>query len=211
MLLVAEDVVKDPNEEEAEAKSAEANEEADERPSEVDPAEIAAEDVSYQSGDAPEEEADGDAAAAQEPDPRDAQIEELTQQLLRTRADFDNFRRRTRQEREELVQFATKKLLADLLPVLDNFDRAIQALEGANEPQIKQGIEMVHRQLVQVLYQYGITEMEAVGAPFDPALHEAVMQEQVEGQEPGRVLEVLQKGYLLHGKVLRPAMVKVSV
>ncbi|WP_367306198.1 nucleotide exchange factor GrpE [Alicyclobacillus acidocaldarius] len=208
MLLVAEDVVKDPNEEEAEPKSAEADAEGDARPSEdVDPAEMAEEDLSYEAGDSAEEEG----ASASEPDPRDAQIEELTQQLLRTRADFDNFRRRTRQEREELVQFATKKLLADLLPVLDNFDRAIQALEGVDEPQMKQGIEMVHRQLIQVMHQYGVTEMDAVGAPFDPSQHEAVMQEQVEGQEPGRVIEVLQKGYLLHGKVLRPAMVKVSV
>ncbi|WP_062306307.1 nucleotide exchange factor GrpE [Alicyclobacillus sendaiensis] len=209
MLLVADDVVKDPNEgEAAESKSADAKAEADARPSdEVDPAEMAEEDLAYEPGDAAEDEAPG----ASEPDPRDAQIEELTQQLLRTRADFDNFRRRTRQEREELVQFATKKLLADLLPVLDNFDRAIQALEGVNEPQMKQGIEMVHRQLIQVMHQYGVTEMDAVGAPFDPAQHEAVMQEQVEGQEPGRVIEVLQKGYLLHGRVLRPAMVKVSV
>ncbi|MDI9259341.1 nucleotide exchange factor GrpE [Alicyclobacillus sendaiensis] len=209
MVLVADDVVKDPNEgEEAESKSAEAEAEADARPSdEVDPAEMAEEDLAYEPGDAAEDEA----PHASEPDPRDAQIEELTQQLLRTRADFDNFRRRTRQEREELVQFATKKLLADLLPVLDNFDRAIQALEGVNEPQMKQGIEMVHRQLIQVMHQYGVTEMAAVGAPFDPAQHEAVMQEQVEGQEPGRVIEVLQKGYLLHGRVLRPAMVKVSV
>lgn len=207
MLLVAEDVVKDPNEEEAAAKPAEADAEGDVRPSEVDPAEVAEEDISYEAGDSAEEES----TSASEPDPRDAQIEELTQQLLRTRADFDNFRRRTRQEREELVQFATKKLLADLLPVLDNFDRAIQALEGVDEPQMKQGIEMVHRQLLQVLHQYGVTEMEAVGALFDPSQHEAVMQEQVEGQEPGRVIEVLQKGYLLHGKVLRPAMVKVSV
>ncbi|MBF8378248.1 nucleotide exchange factor GrpE [Alicyclobacillus mali] len=206
MLSVAEDVVKDPNEEEAEAKSAE-NAEDEARSSEVDPAEMAEEDLSYEAG-----KSSGDEGpSASGPDPRDTQIEELTQQLLRTRADFDNFRRRTRQEREELVQFATKKLLADLLPVLDNFDRALQALEGVDEPQMKQGIEMVHRQLTQVMHQYGVTEMEAAGAPFDPSQHEAVMQEQVEGQEPGRVIEVLQKGYLLHGKVLRPAMVKVSV
>lgn len=208
MLVVADDVVKEPNEEGAEAAAHEAAEEAVDHAPEVDPAEMAEQDVSYEAG---ESAAEGEATSASEPDPRDAQIEELTQQLLRTRADFDNFRRRTRQEREELVQFATKKLLADLLPVLDNFDRALQALEGVDEPQMKQGIEMVHRQLRQVLHQYGVTEMEALGAPFDPAQHEAVMQEQVEGEEPGRVLEVLQKGYLLHGKVLRPAMVKVSV
>ncbi|SIS66915.1 nucleotide exchange factor GrpE [Alicyclobacillus vulcanalis] len=206
MLFVADDVVKDPNEQ-GEAKPEEAGNDGSAGPGEVDPAEMAEEDISFDA-DSPDEEA---VEAQAEPDPRDAQIEELTQQLLRTRADFDNFRRRTRQEREELVQFATKKLLSDLLPVLDNFDRAMQALEGVDEPQMKQGIDMVHRQLLQVLHQYGVTEMDAVGAPFDPSKHEAVMQEQVEGQDAGFVIEVLQKGYLLHGKVLRPAMVKVSV
>ncbi|GMA56154.1 molecular chaperone GrpE [Alicyclobacillus sacchari] len=168
---------------------------------EVDTLELAEEDISF----------DGDEAADSTADPRDAQIEELTQQLLRTRADFDNFRRRTRQEREELTQFATKKLLGDLLPVIDNFDRAMAALDQVDEPQLKTGIEMVHRQLQQLLAQYGVEAMAAEGAAFDPVLHEAVMQESVAGTEPGVVLQVLQTGYTIHGKVLRPAMVKVSV
>ena len=167
----------------------------------VDAAELAREDISF----------DEDGVSETARDPRDAQIEELTQQLLRTRADFDNFRRRTRQEREELTQFATKKLLGDLLPVIDNFDRAMAAFDQVDEPQLKTGIEMVHRQLQQLLGQYGVEAMAAEGATFDPALHEAVMQESVEGTEPGVVLQVLQKGYTIHGKVLRPAMVKVSV
>ncbi|WAH38536.1 nucleotide exchange factor GrpE [Alicyclobacillus dauci] len=143
-------------------------------------------------------------------DPKDAEIESLQQQLLRVRADFDNFRRRTRQEKEELSQFATRKLLADLLPIVDNFDRALAAEDGADD-QLRTGIEMVHRQLTQVLSQHGVEPMKAQGETFDPVRHEAVMQESVDGTEPNVVLQELQKGYMLHDKVLRPAMVKVSV
>lgn len=145
-------------------------------------------------------------------DERDAQIADLTQQLMRARADFDNFRRRTRQEKEDLQQFATKKLLEQLLPVIDNFERALSAVpnsEGAASELIS-GIEMVHRQLAGVLEQHGVEAIEAVGQPFDPNYHEAVMQESVEGKEPGEVIAELQKGYTIHGKVLRPAMVKVT-
>lgn len=159
--------------------------------------ELGSEDISYE--------------AVVESDERDAQIADLQGQLLRTRADFDNFRRRTRQEKEELSQFATKKLIADLLPTIDNFERALSALDTVGDDQVKTGIEMVHRQLVQVLDGYGVTPMEVLGQPFDPARHEAVMQEPAENETLGTVLQELQKGYLLHDKVLRPAMVKVSV
>lgn len=142
---------------------------------------------------------------------QDDEIENLKEQLLRTRADFDNFRRRTRQEKEELSQFATKRLLSDLLPVVDNFDRAMGAVSGSDDEQVKTGIEMVHRQLQQVLSQYGVKPLETDGQPFDPTQHEAVMQESVDGTEPGTVVQTLQTGYMLHDKVLRPAMVKVSV
>lgn len=144
-------------------------------------------------------------------DPKDEEIAELQQQLLRVRADFDNFRRRTRQEKEDLSLYATKKLLSDLLPVLDNFERAMGAVATAEDEQLKTGIDMVHRQLTQVLSQYGVEQMNAEGEAFDPTRHEAVMQESADGTEPNVVLQELQKGYLLHDKVLRPAMVKVSV
>lgn len=139
------------------------------------------------------------------------QIANLEQQLLRARADFDNFRRRTRQEKDELSQFATKKLLGDLLPVVDNFDRALMTVEPTADEQLKTGLEMVHRQLLQVLANYGVEPMQAEGEAFDPTRHEAVMQESAEGKDANVVLQELQKGYLLHDKVLRPAMVKVSV
>lgn len=163
----------------------------------VDGEELGSEDISYET--------------TVETDPRDAQIADLQEQLLRVRADFDNFRRRTRQEKEELSQFATKKLIADLLPTIDNFERAMTALVAVPDDQLKTGIEMVHRQLVQVLSGYGVTPMDVTGETFDPARHDAVMQEVSEEHAAGTVLAELQKGYLLHDKVLRPAMVKVSV
>lgn len=169
---------------------------------EIDVEEVGSEDISYESTE------DADVHSTDE---RDAKIEELTQQLLRARADFDNFRRRTRQEKEELSQFATKKLLSDILPVVDNFDRALTALDQVDDVQLKTGIEMVYRQLEQILSQYGVTPMQTEGSAFDPSMHDAVMQEEADGQDAGVVLQELQKGYLLHGKVLRPAMVKVSV
>lgn len=139
------------------------------------------------------------------------ELEATRQQLLRVHADFDNFRKRTRQEKEDLQRFATKSLLADLLPVADNFDRAMASMAEAPE-QVRTGLEMVQRQLLQVFEKYGVESLDPVGQPFDPNLHEAVMQEPAgEGTEPGTIVQVLQKGYSLHGKILRAAMVKVSV
>jgi molecular chaperone GrpE len=137
------------------------------------------------------------------------QVQELQNQLLRARADFDNYRRRTRQEMEDLRAFATRQLLADLLPIADNFERALSAIEGHEE--VKTGVEMVHRQLLALLEKHGVEPMKTVGETFDPNFHEAVMQEPAGDREAGIVAEELQKGYLLHGRVLRPAMVKVTV
>ncbi len=141
-----------------------------------------------------------------------AELENLRQQLLRVHADFDNFRKRTRQEKEDLQKFATKKLLSELLPVVDNFERALSSLTGASSvDEIKTGLEMVQRQMLQTLQQNGVEVMDTLNKPFDPNLHDAVMQEPADGKEAGIITEVMQKGYMLHGKVLRPAMVKVTV
>ncbi|GFN30312.1 nucleotide exchange factor GrpE [Paenibacillus xylaniclasticus] len=139
------------------------------------------------------------------------QVEEHQQRYLRAQADFDNFRRRTIKEREELAQYATMKLLNQLLPVIDNFERAIAAAkQNSDFEALSKGVDMISRQFIQVLEQEGLKSMEAVGQPFDPEYHQAVMQEQSEEHEAGIVLEELQKGYMLKDKVLRPAMVKVS-
>ncbi|GMA52144.1 protein GrpE [Alicyclobacillus contaminans] len=141
------------------------------------------------------------------------ELEEVKGQLLRVHADFDNFRRRTRQEKEDLQRFATKAVVSDVLGVVDNLERALASVpEDEAVAELRKGIEMVYRQLVSVLEKHGVQAMNTVGASFDPTLHEAVMQAPAEeGQTPGTVVEELQKGYMLNGKVLRPAMVKVTV
>lgn len=137
------------------------------------------------------------------------ELQEANNRLLRTTADFDNFRKRTRQEKEELGQYATLKLIQEVLPVLDNFQLALAA-ETADANSLKQGIEMVFRQFQSILEKAGVQSIEAVGQPFDPNVHEAVMQVQSDEHEPGTVVEELRKGYMLYEKVVRPAMVKVA-
>lgn len=140
-----------------------------------------------------------------------AQAEELQQRLLRAQADFDNFRRRTVKEKEELAQYASSKLVTELLPVLDNFERALAAAQTGNEEQsFVKGVDMIFRQLTQVLEQEGVKAMNAVGEPFNPEFHQAIMQVESEEHEEGIVVEEVQKGYMLKDRVLRPAMVKVS-
>jgi len=141
-----------------------------------------------------------------------AQLDESQQRLLRTQADFDNFRRRTRQEKEEFTKYASQKLIEQLLPVVDNFERAMSAShENKDFEALFKGIEMISRQLEQVLAAEGLSVMQTVGQPFDPELHQAVMREESTEHEEGIVTEELQKGYMLKDKVLRPAMVKVSM
>lgn len=161
---------------------------------------------------------EGEAAEAS-PDSESAQkIEELTRQaeehynrMLRIQADFDNFRRRTQREKEELAKYASMKLIEQLLPVLDNFERAMQVgQDGGEENSFFVGMEMIHRQLMQVMEAEGLRKMEPVGTPFDPEMHQAVVREESEEHEEGIVIDVIQNGYWLKDKVLRPAMVKVS-
>ncbi|KAI7258352.1 hypothetical protein KC345_g10575 [Hortaea werneckii] len=131
---------------------------------------------------------------------------------LRVQADFDNFRRRTQKEKEELAQYATSRLVTELLPVLDNFERALAtAPASADSEAFTKGVNMIFRQLDGVLKSQGLTAMESVGQPFNPEYHQAIMQVESEEHEEGIVTEEVQKGYLLKDKVLRPAMVKVSM
>ncbi|MFC5651774.1 nucleotide exchange factor GrpE [Paenibacillus solisilvae] len=148
----------------------------------------------------------------------DSRIDELTkladenhQRFLRVQADFDNFRRRTLKEKEELGQYASMKLIGQLLPVVDNFGRAIEAAKsGGDVESFAKGVDMIFRQLEQVLEQEGLKAMETVGQPFNPEVHQAIMQVESDEHEEGIVVEEVQKGYMLKDKVLRPAMVKVS-
>ncbi len=137
--------------------------------------------------------------------------DELQQRLLRLQADFDNFRRRTQREKEDLAEYASQKLITDLLPTIDNFERALAVPTSSDESKnILQGVQMIHRQLVDQLQREGLTEVNAYQQPFDPNFHEAVLQVTADGVEDNTVVEVLQKGYLLKQRLLRPAMVKVA-
>jgi len=139
------------------------------------------------------------------------QAEEAYQRQLRVQADFDNYRRRTLKETADLQKYASVKLVTNLLPVLDNFGRALQtSSQSVESDSFVKGIDMINRQLWQVLEAEGLKAMEPVGQPFDPELHQAVMQVDSDEYEEGIVVEVVQPGYWLSDKVIRPAMVKVS-
>ncbi|WP_410514418.1 nucleotide exchange factor GrpE [Paenibacillus sp. BR2-3] len=138
--------------------------------------------------------------------------DEFQGRALRVQADFDNFRRRTLKEKEELAQYATSKLVTELLPVMDNFERALATAPATPDFEaFTKGVNMIFRQLEGVLKNEGLTAMETVGQPFNPEYHQAIMQVESEEHEEGIVTEEVQKGYLLKDKVLRPAMVKVSM
>lgn len=140
------------------------------------------------------------------------EVLEQQQRTLRAQADFDNFRRRTLKEKEELAKYASSKLITELLPVVDNFERALAATEDTPEfESFSKGVSMIFRQLETVLGAEGLTAMNSVGQPFNPEFHQAIMQVESDEYEEGIVVEEVQKGYMLKDKVLRPAMVKVSM
>ena len=147
------------------------------------------------------------------------QLEEKTQQcdenynkFVRMQAEFDNFRKRTAKEREELYIASLEKIVTELLPIVDNMERAIGALKsnGLDSSYIE-GVDMIQKQLFTILEKNGLKEIEALGADFDPNMHHAVMQVAGDAEDENKVKDVLQKGYFLGSKVIRPAMVQVIV
>jgi len=138
----------------------------------------------------------------------EGRIEEQNCTNLRLRADFENYRKHLEKEKEDYMNWAKHGVLFDLLDVVDNFERALPQLR-AKDPDGAEGMEMVYRQLCKVLEKHGLQRIDSVGKKFDTSLHEAFLQEGSDGPE-GMVLEELQAGYLLNGKVLRPSKVKVS-
>lgn len=139
------------------------------------------------------------------------QLEEEQDRLVRLRADFENYKRRVQKDKEADYKYRAQSLLNDLLPVLDNLERAL-AVEATTEEAISltKGVDMVYRSLVAAVEKEGLESVESEGKPFDPNLHHAVMQEKDETQDSGIVLQELQKGYKLKDRILRPAMVKVN-
>jgi molecular chaperone GrpE len=134
--------------------------------------------------------------------------DELVDTAQRVQAEFDNFRRRTARERAELFTLANERLVNDLLPVLDDLTRALEAAEQHEEAALEEGVRLVHRQLAQILEKEGLAEIDTEGV-FDPHVHEALLS-QPSDADSGSVIEVLQKGYRLGDRVLRPARVIVA-
>ncbi|MEH7384054.1 nucleotide exchange factor GrpE [Bacillus sp. JJ1521] len=141
----------------------------------------------------------------------EAKLEEAENRILRQVADFENFKRRARLDQETAATYRAQSLVNDLLPALDNFERALQ-VEATNDQakSIMQGVEMVYRSIVDALNKEGVEAIESVGAQFDPNVHQAVMQVSESDAESNVVLEEFQKGYKLKDRVLRPSMVKVN-
>lgn len=139
------------------------------------------------------------------------QVEEEHAQYLRAMADFQNFRRRHAEQRGELQQFANREMILALLPIVDNFERALAAAEkNQSYEALVGGVALTLRQLQEFLNKHGVKPIEAIGKEFDPNLHEAVMRVE-DGEHPeNTVVDELQKGYTMHSRVLRPSMVKVA-
>lgn len=165
---------------------------------------------------APEEKAAADADGTQTPPAEELQAavaklqEALTAKddmMKRLQADFENFRRRTRQEKEDLSAVVTQSILKDLLPMLDNFERALSA-ENKDVEGFHTGVDMIYKQLAAVLKDHGL-EVIATDAKFDPNFHQAVMRVQDPDKEDDTIAAELQKGYMVKGKVIRPSMVQV--
>ena len=155
-------------------------------------------------------EAEEDAIAA-DLDKARAEAESYLDDLRRLQADFDNYRKRTLREQTARAASASQALVARLLPVLDNFELAVSSAERSRDfDRMLKGVEMVFGELREVLEAEGLVRIEAVGKPFDPERHEAVIAVEEEDTEPGMVVDIVRAGYELRGKVLRPAMVKVA-
>jgi molecular chaperone GrpE len=134
----------------------------------------------------------------------------LQDRLLRTAAEFDNYRKRIDRERREQADSAAAGLLTEVLPVVDNLERALQVPASPESASYRAGVELIHRQLLDLLRKRGVTPIEVLGADFDPRLHQAVSQETSDAHRDGEVMEELQRGYMLGDRLLRPAMVKVA-
>ena len=149
------------------------------------------------------------AALAAERDQLAAEKAEMSDRLLRARAEFDNARRRAERERSDFLQFAAMDLVRDVLPVLDDFERALK-VETADRNYAK-GVELIYQRLYESLKKLGLEPIDSSGRPFDPNLHQAVERVETDEADDQTVLSEFQRGYNFKGKLLRPAMVKVAV
>lgn len=150
-----------------------------------------------------------DEAAADGPPPPAPPDDGYRDRYVRAIADFDNFRKRTEREKADFFRYAVASVLKDILPVLDNFDRALD--HAAEGDEFHKGVLLIYRQLFELLQRHGLKTVEEVGVTFDPNIHEAVIREEDPSVANHTVVAVLQRGYFLHDRLLRPALVKVAV
>jgi molecular chaperone GrpE len=148
-------------------------------------------------------------AASEEVERLRREVADLRDRSVRTLADFDNFRKRSQRESQEFKKYALLEPMRDFLTVIDNLDLALSAQGSAED--LKRGVEMIHRQMQELLRRFGATEVPAVGQPFDPTQHEAVAREESPEVKAPTVVAELRRGYRMHDRLLRPSMVKVAV
>lgn len=182
----------------------------DEMQQEIDEAEAKAdaEGEEASDADAPAENAGPETEDLQQDNKLAAELKEKEDRILRLQADFDNFRRRTAKEKEEISAVVTQGILKDMLPLLDNFERAMAA-EATDGEAFQKGVEMIFTQLGEILKKNGLEKIETEGKKFDPNFHQAVMRVQNEELEDDDIAQELQKGYMVKGRVIRPSMVQV--
>jgi molecular chaperone GrpE len=140
-----------------------------------------------------------------------ADLEELRQTLLRRQADFDNYRKRIEKERFEDSKRATARVIEGLIPVIDGFEQALASHREAEYENYRKGFELIYKQLLENLTKLGVERIDPLGKSFDPHLHQAVDRAETTDHREGTILQVFQPGYVFHGRVLRPAMVRVAV
>lgn len=188
---------------EPQASSSEESQEDTEQDVQHDEQEETAEDANEVDGESME-------ALKSEIEQLKAEKNDIYDRMLRVQAEYENFKKRTQKERAAERKYKAQDLANELLPVIDNFERALQVEVTEETKSIIEGISMVYNQFKEALASQGVKEIEAEGKPFDPNLHHAVMQAEIEEEDSNIVVEVLQKGYILNDRVIRPAMVKVN-
>jgi len=140
-----------------------------------------------------------------------ADLNELRQTLMRRQADFDNYRKRIEKERAEDAKRHTARVIEGLIPIMDGFEHALAAHREAEYENYRKGFELIYKQLVDNVTRLGVERIDPLGKQFDPHLHQAMDRTETTAQEDGTILQVFQPGYIFHGRVLRPAMVRVAV
>jgi molecular chaperone GrpE len=153
-----------------------------------------------------------DTPAATAADPSDVQRErdEFKDLLLRKSAEFDNYRKRMERDRQSLSDAAAASIIEELLPLVDDFERALKADPGSDVDSYRRGVELIQDKLNDILRKRGVRPIEALGADFDPYYHQAVAHEPAEGKREGEIIEEFRRGYMLGDRLLRPSMVKVA-